>query len=320
MKKLKIRELDKKQKILISCIVVVVIASMVLLITRISTEVAENITTVEASTMNIENTLTSEGEISSSLEEDVLPHTSYYLEEINVKEGEAVEEDGIILTYTNGSTMKAPYNCVVESWNLPEEDEQLTSEHYITIAGTDVMKMKLSVAEDQIAEVSVGDSATITIEATNQTYEGDVSYVSQVGTYSDGSSTFEAELTFDNDGKVMLGMNGTAEIKLESAENVVAVPVNAVSTKNGKTYVTLVDGNKTTQQEVETGISNDSYIEIKSGLEEGNKVQVVVSNDDSSNQQFGPGGDMNGGGMNGGGMGAPPNDNGEMRGQKMNGK
>ena len=63
-----------------------------------------------------------------------------------MSEGDALDEGDTILTYTNGYKMTAPYDCVVESWYLPDVGDQLTTSHYVTIAGTDVMQMELSVS------------------------------------------------------------------------------------------------------------------------------------------------------------------------------
>ena len=262
-------------------------------------------TTAQAMKMTIENTLESEGEIVSALEEDILPHTSYYLEEINVEEGQALREDGVILTYTNGNVMRAPYNCVIIGWDLPEEDEQLTSDHYVTVAGTDVMEMEISVSESDVAKLKVGDEATVTVDATGGVYDAEVSYISQAGNYSGGSSTFTSRVTFDNDGKIKLGMSGDALISLEKAVNVLAVPVGAVSTRGGKSFVTVVDssGNET-QTEVETGISSSSFTEIKSGLSEGDTV-IVKSTESSSGSGWGGPGGMPSGMPSGGPSGGP---------------
>lgn len=267
-------------------------------------------TEFKVTTMTIENTIESDGEITSVLEEDVLPHTSYYLEEINVEEGEALPEGGTILTYTNGYTMTAPYDCVVVGWDLPDEEEQLTSDHYVSIAGTDVLQMEISISEDQIGNISTGDSAVVTVDATGARYDAEVSYISQMGSYSGGTSSFTARVAFDNDGSLKLGMSGTAMVSLERAENVLAVPADAVSTRGGTSYVTVPENGEQTQKEVETGISNGSYTEIKSGLSEGDTVLVKSSDDSSSGSRDGMGGrgDMGGpgdmGGMPGSGGGS----------------
>ena len=260
-------------------------------------EAAAETTEVQAVKMTIENTLEADGQIVSALEENVIPHTSYYLDEINVEQGDAVKEGKVILTYTNGYTMTAPYDCVVESWELPDPEEQLTSDHYVTIAGVDVMEMDLSVSESEVASLELGQPATVTVEATGKSYDADVSYISQSGSYSNGTSTFSAKVTFDNDNSVKLGMSATVVIPLEKAEDVIAVPVGAVNTRGGQSYVSVKTDSGVSPAEVETGISNGSFVEIKSGLNEGDTVIVIVSDDSSSSQW--------GGGFPGGGNGPP---------------
>ena len=256
-------------------------------------------TTAAASVMTIENPLESEGEVTSSLEEDLSPHTSYYLDEVKVEAGDALEEGDTILTYTNGGTMKAPYNCVVESWSLPDEEEKLTADHSVTVAGTDMLQMNLSVSEDQISLVEAGDEATVTVDAVDGSFDGVVTSVSEVGEYSSSGSTFTAKVTFENDGSVKLGMSGAASIILEKAEDALCIPVNAITTSGGESKVTVQKDDGTTEEiTVTTGIKNDAYIQITDGLSEGDTVVVPVSDDDSSSGGFPgmPGSDMPGGG------------------------
>ena len=259
----------------------------------------------EVSRMTIEKTIESEGEVESALEEDILPHTSYYLGKINVEEGEAVSEGDTILTYTNGEVLEAPYNCVIRSWELPKESKQLTSDHYVKIAGTDVMQMELSLSDSEVLKISEGDEAKVTVDAVDSSYDAEVSYVSEVGEYSSGNSTFTARVTFDNDGSLKIGMSGTAVVSLEKAEDVLAVPANAISTKGGMSFVTLKAGDKEAMVEVETGITNGTFTEIKSGLSEGDKVAVRSSGSSDSRSGMGGFGGFPGGGQGGAPSGAP---------------
>lgn len=302
----------KKKTIIISLILLILIVVIVVVLAgRGANSKTESTRTVEATRMSIENTLDSEGEIVSSAEEEVVPHTSYYLEEVKVEEGEALEEGDTILTYTNGSKMTAPYNCVVENWNLPDEEEQLTDEHYVKIAGTDVMQMELSISEEDVSKISLGNEVTVTAEAVDGKYDGEITYISEVGTYSSGNSTFSVKVTFDNDGEVKLGMTGAVSIVLEKAENVIAVPTEAVSTRGNESFVTVMNGDESEMVTVETGINNGSYIQIKSGLDEGAQVVVKDTTDSENSDAFGAFGDFGGGAPDGGNM---PSGGGEMKG------
>ena len=152
-----------------------------------------------------------------------------------------------------------------------------TSKHSITVTGTDTLKTTLTVDEDDLDTVYVGQEAQITISALDgKVYTGYVTNVSTTATYSSNGSKFTVTVEFENDGEILIGMTGKTEVILEKAENVVVVPVEAVETKNKISYVTVVNKNGTTNEvQVETGISNDAYIEIKSGLSVGDVVQIT---------------------------------------------
>lgn len=99
--------------------------------------------------------------------------------------------------------------------------------------------------------------------------------------YTNGTY-FSAKVTFENNGNLKIGMSASCEIIIEKAENVVAVPLEAVQTSDDGKYVIVVndDGN-TSEVSVETGISNDAYIQIKSGISEGTTVQMIESSTSS---------------------------------------
>ncbi|MDR0978454.1 MAG: hypothetical protein LBL91_00675 [Lachnospiraceae bacterium] len=124
--------------------------------------------------------------------------------------------------------------------------------------------------------------------------------ISDVGTYSSSGSTFSSFVKFTNDGTIKLGMSATAKVILEKAENVMAVPVEAIQTANNSKYVVVVNSDGTTENViVQTGISNDAYTEIKSGLVEGEIVAYTVTTSNSSNGRGGFGVMMQNGGMQG---------------------
>ena len=119
-------------------------------------------------------------------------------------------------------------------------------------------------------------------------------------------TTYPIDVEITDYGDLLPGMNVTAEIVVEEATNVLAVPVSSIQ-RGDIVYVkgekedendTAPEGYKSVQ--VETGINDEDYIEIKSGLTEGQELQGVTMSEDTTMQ------DMMGGGMPGGmgGMGA----------------
>ena len=179
------------------------------------------------------------------------------------------------------------------------------------------LQMTLNIDELDIDNVEVGQTVNITSDAKEgQTFTGVVTKVSVVGTTSGGTTTYPVTVRIDDTEGLRPGMNVDAEIVLTSADDVLAIPGTAVN--RGNTVLITSDSpsaaNALEQEapegyvyvQVETGISDDSYIEITSGLQEGDTVACLRTASDSSGFMMGgmPGGDM-GGGMPGGGGGMP---------------
>ena len=179
------------------------------------------------------------------------------------------------------------------------------------------LEMTLNIDELDIDNVEVGQTVNITSDAkAGQTYTGVVTKVSVVGTTSGGTTTYPVTVRIDDTDGLRPGMNVDAEIVLSSADGVLAIPSLAVN--RGDTVLVTSDSpsaaNALEQEapegyayvQVTTGVSDDSYIEITSGLQEGDTVAYLRTASSGSDMMMSgmPGGDM-GGGMPGGGGGMP---------------
>ena len=179
------------------------------------------------------------------------------------------------------------------------------------------LQMTLNIDELDIDNVEVGQVVNITSDAKEgQTFTGVVTKVSVVGTTSGGTTTYPVTVRIDDTDGLRPGMNVDAEIVLSSADGVLAIPSLAVN--RGDTVLVTSDSpsaaNALEQEapegyayvQVTTGISDDSYIEITSGLQEGDAVAYLRTASSGSDMMMSgmPGGDM-GGGMPGGGGGMP---------------
>ncbi len=253
-----------------------------------------NVSTAKATVQTIENTLSSSGEISSSLDEKLTLHAGYYFQELLVDKNVYIVEGTNIIEYTNGKYLTAPYDCVLVASELPNTEEVCTNSHYVEIQSIDSLSMNLSISESDVSKVEVGDTVDITITSTEEKFQGHITQISEVGSYSSSGSYFDAVVTFENNGNLKIGMSATCNIIIEKAENVIAVPNNAVQTSDEGTFVVVVNQDGSTSNvTIEKGISNDSYTEVKSGITENTTVQVKETEESSSRSGF----DGFGGGM-----------------------
>lgn len=243
---------------------------------------------VEAETKTIMNTISSSGEIKTTFEENLELHTTYYFSEIYVEKNQYVTAGTNILKYTNGKYLIAPCNCVITAINVPDSGSICTNQNSITIEGTDNLTTTVKVSEDELSKITIGQEAQITVGSISKTYAGYVTNISSTATYSSNGSKFTVTIEFQNDGETLIGMTGKTAIILEKAEDAVVVPVEAVTTTNGQSTVTVIKDDGTTENViVETGISNDAYIVIKSGIVAGEKVQITKTTSTSNSSGMG---------------------------------
>lgn len=279
-----------KKKYLLLILILVIIAIVVMYYNKknqntedTSTEYSET----EVIKTDILNTLSSSSYVVTGLEENKELHATYYFEEIYFSENQLITSGENILKYTNGTYLVAPYDCIITEVSLPNSGEVCTNKHYITIQSTDTLEMTMQVEESELDTVYVGQEARIEIEALeNKVITGYVTNINNTATYSSSGSKFKITVGFENDGEVLLGMSAKCSIILEKSENAIAVAKEAVQEDRNKKYVVVKDENGRTQEiEIETGIENDAYIEVKSGLSEGEIV--LIEETETNNSQSG---------------------------------
>lgn len=144
---------------------------------------------------------------------------------------------------------------------------------------TDSQIAEITLNEVDIAKAEVGQKATLTFDAVDGlSLTGKVSEIDAVGTVSQGVVSYTIKIAFDaQDSRVKPGMSVTASIITDSKQNVLMAANAAVKSDNAGSYVEeLADetnaSGKLNKVYVETGISNDEYTEIKSGVSEGDMI------------------------------------------------
>lgn len=188
----------------------------------------------------------------------------------------------------------------------------------VTIYDLSEVTFEMSVDELDVQNVQVGQSVTVTADAfEDQVFTGKVTNVSLAGTNSNGVTNYPVTVTLDEVGDLLPGMNVDGVITLNQAEGVLSIPVDALMRGN-KVYikddsVKEADGAVPAgfrSVEVETGLMNDQYVEITTGLSEGDEVYVSESTASSTEMSMMPSANIQmeggpGGGPGGGSGGAP---------------
>ncbi len=203
------------------------------------------------------------------------------------------------------TSIRAPRSGVITMLNV-EAGEKVVGT--ATMAGTEMMRIsdmdqmevRATIGENDVVKIKTGDSVSIELEAyTDKMLQGHVTRISNsTGTGASLTSTDQAAtytvyiliepmsiraLSGEGGGNpIRPGMSAMAKIYTRKVSDVLAAPFNSVTTRDdtsnaaaGKqecVFVTSADGKEALIRFVKTGIQDDKYIQIVSGLKKGEKV------------------------------------------------
>lgn len=151
----------------------------------------------------------------------------------------------------------------------------------MTIADPSSIYAKVHVDEADIANLRVGNKAQVVVtSAADRPILGRVDRIATSGRVAPGRQglSFAVGITFDEPNRQLLrpGVSCRAEIFVTGRESVLSAPIRAVRTEESgnvtKQYVFVVRNNRAQRVEVKTGIADDDYMEIVSGLKAGDQM------------------------------------------------
>lgn len=189
---------------------------------------------------------------------------------------------------SESSVVTAQASGKISGLNFLAGDPISSGDQICTITGDSVdnqienAKINLENAQSNVQSVEITADAV-----EGKTYTGTVTSVSVAGTTAGGITTYPVTVRIDETDGLLPGMNVDAQIVLSQADDVLAIPSGAVN--RGDTVLITADSpsaaNALDQEapegyvyvSVETGVSDDSYIEILSGLQEGDTVAYLAS-------------------------------------------
>lgn len=228
--------------------------------------------------------------------------------EFTVKSSEAtVKEQKKNLSQTR---IYAPISGVVSTLYKKQGEQvvgtaQMAGTPILKIANLKTVEVRVDVNERDILTTSIGDSADIELDAyPDRKFKGIVTQIANTATglsgvtaqlTSDQVTNFEVRILVLEDSYQDLngvsdrspfraGLSASTEITTNVVENILSVPVAAVTAreedaetyskedKEMKEYVFVQSGDTVMMQEVQTGIQNDNFIAIRTGLKGGETV------------------------------------------------
>ena len=184
----------------------------------------------------------------------------------------------------NNYTITAPISGTIIEKDAKVGDAVKAGDTLCIVYDLSYLEMSINVDELQISSISVGQQVQITADAVpDKTYVGTVTRVSMKGASNGGTTTYPVTIRIDDTDGLRPGMNANAEIVVAEAKNALVVP-NAAVVRGSYVLVTKDSpsaANADTTMEapegfvyvpVKTGVSDDDYTQIVSGIQEGDTI------------------------------------------------
>lgn len=155
----------------------------------------------------------------------------------------------------------------------------------ISIPSSNQMKVVVEIPEFHISKIKVGQKARVTIDSIqNKSFPASIHKVAVLpesgGWLSSSEKNYKVEVLIDEAlPNVKPSISAKAEITIEHLKDVIAVPLQALKSEQGQLYCFIKKVGGDVKVPVEVGLMNNSFVEIKSGLSEGDEVLLTQPSD-----------------------------------------
>lgn len=227
----------------------------------------------------ISNSLSFSGNLQLIDNETFYPSGSTKVRKIMAEEGKKVKKGTKLMRLANGQTIEAGFDGTINKIYVSENEEVAETDALIQVADFNHMKVSVRVDEYDIGKTYVGQPCVITTTASEDQLESAISSIDFISAATSGTVAYynaEAFVNIEDGAAIYPGMQVTMTIPLQSVKDVIILKESALSFDNmNQAYVLMMNEEHQLQPTaVEVGMSNGNYVEIKSGLNEGDTVYV----------------------------------------------
>ncbi len=215
------------------------------------------------------------GDLIAELENEDL---STSLENANLALQNAYNQLNSLKNQSENYDIISPIDGTITMQNVKVGDIVPAGTLLTSISNSNILEFKIPVDELDVAKLNYDKKVNVTIDALPETkyapIEGKISLIPLEGITTAGVTDYYVTIELSGDSNIRISMSANADIVAESVKDVLCVPIDAVTTEDGKTFVNVMENGVKTKKEIVTGVSNSTFIEAKEGLVEGEKVVV----------------------------------------------
>lgn len=159
----------------------------------------------------------------------------------------------------------------------------------VRLSQSDLLRLRVPVPEDDVHFIHIGDILQVRVDAVNRSFDGKVVRFTRNVNFE--TRTMETEVDVENkDLSLDPGMYANTMLQLGQANNVVTIPIDALelNVKGQETVYVLDSSNHVHIRPVTVGIEGSQLVQIKSGLQEGDRVILGGQSKYQDNEEVSP--------------------------------
>lgn len=178
-------------------------------------------------------------------------------------------QDGVVIDF----------NGIISSVDVAEGQTVTEGTPLFTLESLEKVKAGISVSKYDLEKIAIGQKAKVTING--KEYNGSLSAINKMAQANQsGTPMVNVDIHIENpDDNIFLGIEAKVSLETAKKEKTLLIPVECVNSDMGGDFCWAVVDGIATRRDIETGISTDTYIEILSGLNEGDKVVTDMTVD-----------------------------------------
>jgi RND family efflux transporter MFP subunit len=176
-------------------------------------------------------------------------------------------------------TLRSPQNGIVTKQDAKVGEIVTPGKVVVSVISDSDLEIESNVSEVSIGKVSVGNPVVITFDAfTGEVFSGAVSYIEPGETLVDGVVNYKITVAFSEKyPQIKSGLTSKLDIITGEKKDVLTVPEYALIKEDGKNFAMKQNGKEYSKVQIETGLrGQDGFVEVLSGLNEGDVVETVV--------------------------------------------
>lgn len=171
----------------------------------------------------------------------------------------------------------SPLDAIVTEVAAEVGETVQPSQVVVSLNAKDKFEIVANISEVDIASIAIGQPVAVTLDAfpTTERWSGKVITIDPAEKVVEGVIFYETKIVFDQeDPRLKSGMTANLDIETGRRENVLRIPLRAIRSTPGRTYVEVLADGKPQERDVKIGIENSRYAELLEGVSEGEDVVV----------------------------------------------